>query len=104
MSACRQLAISLFGWLVPDGWCCFVLREKYCWLIVGGWFVLREKYCWLVADKPSEQADGGTIPYSLQCRKRKKESLGLALQCLIDCMCRGVYGPYGPREQTWLLV
>jgi hypothetical protein len=29
--------------------------EKYCWLIVGGWFVLREKYCWLVADKPSEQ-------------------------------------------------
>jgi hypothetical protein len=26
--------------LVADGWC---------------WFVLREKYCWLVADKPSEQ-------------------------------------------------
>jgi hypothetical protein len=33
----------------------FVLREKYCWLIVGGWFVLREKYCWLVADKPNEK-------------------------------------------------
>jgi hypothetical protein len=32
------------------------LREKYCWLIAGGWFVLREKYCWLVADKPNEQA------------------------------------------------
>jgi hypothetical protein len=31
------------------------MREKYCWLIVGGWFVLREKYCWLVADKPNEQ-------------------------------------------------
>jgi hypothetical protein len=31
--------------------------EKYCWLIVGGWFVLREKYCWLVADKPSEQGE-----------------------------------------------
>jgi hypothetical protein len=32
------------------------MREKYCWLVAGGWFVLREKYCWLVADKPSEQA------------------------------------------------
>jgi hypothetical protein len=39
------------------GWCWFVLREEYCWLVTGGWFVLREKYCWLVADKPSEQAD-----------------------------------------------
>jgi hypothetical protein len=47
---------------VPDGWCWFVLREEYCWLIAGGWFVLREKYCWLVADKPSEQ--GGTdLPF-----------------------------------------
>jgi hypothetical protein len=35
--------------------CRFVLREKYCWLVAGGWFVLGEKYCWLVADKPSEQ-------------------------------------------------
>jgi hypothetical protein len=48
--------ISLFGWLVADGWCWFVLREQYCWLVAGGWFVLREKYCWLVADKPNEQA------------------------------------------------
>jgi hypothetical protein len=32
------------------------VREKYCWLVVGGWFVLREKYCCLVADKPNEQA------------------------------------------------
>jgi hypothetical protein len=39
---------SLFGWLVADGWCCFVLREEYWWLVAGGWFVLREKYCWLV--------------------------------------------------------
>jgi hypothetical protein len=46
---------SLFGWLVADGWCWFVLREKYCCLVADGWFVLREKYCWLVADKPSEQ-------------------------------------------------
>jgi hypothetical protein len=49
--------MSLFGWLVADGWCWFVLREEYCWLVAGGWFVRREKYCWLVADKPSEQAD-----------------------------------------------
>jgi hypothetical protein len=47
--------LSLFGWLVADSWCWFVLREEYCWLVAGGWFVLRGKYCWLVADKPSEQ-------------------------------------------------
>jgi hypothetical protein len=52
------LTCSLFGWLVADGWCWFVLREEYCWLVAGGCFVLREKYCWLVADKPSEQASG----------------------------------------------
>jgi hypothetical protein len=46
---------SLFGRLVADGWCWFILREEYCWLVVGGWFVVREKYCWLVADNPSEQ-------------------------------------------------
>jgi hypothetical protein len=27
---------SLFGWLVADGWCWFVLREEYCWLVAGG--------------------------------------------------------------------
>jgi hypothetical protein len=26
---------SLFGWLVADGWCWFVLREEYCWLVAG---------------------------------------------------------------------
>jgi hypothetical protein len=52
---------SLFGWLVADGWCWFVLREEYCWLVAGGWFVLREKYCWLVADKPSEQGANAII-------------------------------------------
>jgi hypothetical protein len=52
----REKSYGLFVWLVADGWCWFVLREKYCWLVAGGWFVLREKYCWLVADKPSEQA------------------------------------------------
>jgi hypothetical protein len=34
---------------VADGWCWYVLREKYCWLIVGDWFVLREKYWWLIS-------------------------------------------------------
>jgi hypothetical protein len=52
---------SLFGWLVADGWCWFVLREEYCWLVAGGWFVLREKYCWLVADKPSEHGEDDSI-------------------------------------------
>jgi hypothetical protein len=31
--------ISLFVWLVTDGWWWFVLREKYyCWLMVAGLF------------------------------------------------------------------
>jgi hypothetical protein len=47
-------AFSLFVRLVADGWCWFVLREKYCWLVADDWFGLREKHCWLVADKPSE--------------------------------------------------
>jgi hypothetical protein len=46
---------NTFVWLVTDGWCRFVLREKYYWLVDDGWFVLREKYCWLMADKPNEQ-------------------------------------------------
>jgi hypothetical protein len=50
---------SLFGWLVADGWCWFVLKEEYCWLVAGCWFIVREKYRWLVADKPSEQGDEG---------------------------------------------
>jgi hypothetical protein len=51
-------ASSLFVRLVADGWCWFVLREKYCWLVGDGWFILREKYCWLVADKPNKQGAG----------------------------------------------
>jgi hypothetical protein len=50
------LPSGLFVWLVADGWCWFVLREKYCWLVADGWFVLSKKYCWLVADKANEQA------------------------------------------------
>jgi hypothetical protein len=53
---CVLVPSSLFGCPVADGWCWFVLREEYCWLVAGGWFVVREKYCWLVADKPSEQS------------------------------------------------
>jgi hypothetical protein len=33
------------------------LREKS----TAGWFVVREKYCWLVVDKPSEQGDGSEM-------------------------------------------
>jgi hypothetical protein len=53
---------------VADGWCWFVLREEYCWLVAGGWFDVREKYCWLVADKPSEQAE--EAQYTVQQTKR----------------------------------
>jgi hypothetical protein len=36
---------SLFGWLVADGWCWFVLREEYYWLVLAGcWWLV----CWLV--------------------------------------------------------
>jgi hypothetical protein len=45
--------LGLFAWPVADGWCWFILREKY-WLLVA--CLLREKkYCCLVVDKPSEQ-------------------------------------------------
>jgi hypothetical protein len=40
---------SLFGWLVADGWCWFVLREEYCWLVAG---LFREKSTagwWLIS-------------------------------------------------------
>jgi hypothetical protein len=49
------------------GWCWFILREKYCWLIVGSWFDLREKYCWPVADKPNEQGVSPSGPCHAQC-------------------------------------
>jgi hypothetical protein len=31
----NPLTYDLFVWLVADGWCWFVLREKYCWLVAG---------------------------------------------------------------------
>jgi hypothetical protein len=41
----RLLIFSLFGWLVADGWCWFVLREEYCWLVLAGcwWLVCSER-------------------------------------------------------------
>jgi hypothetical protein len=60
---------SLFGWLVADGWCWFVLREEYCWLVAGGWFVVREKYCWLMADKPSEQGGWRATASTEVCKR-----------------------------------
>jgi hypothetical protein len=39
-----QEAYSLFGWLVADGWCWFVLREEYCWLVAAGcWWLIRSE-------------------------------------------------------------
>jgi hypothetical protein len=32
----RYPTFSMFVSLVADGWCWFVLREKYCWLVAGG--------------------------------------------------------------------
>jgi hypothetical protein len=36
---------ALFGWLVADGWCWFVMREEYCWLVAAGcwWLVSCER-------------------------------------------------------------
>jgi hypothetical protein len=37
--------IIILGWLVADGWCWFVLREEYCWLVLAGcwWLVCSER-------------------------------------------------------------
>jgi hypothetical protein len=34
-----------FGWVVADGWCWFVLREEYCWLVLAGcwWLICSER-------------------------------------------------------------
>jgi hypothetical protein len=46
----------LFVWLVVSGWCSFVLRKNYRWLVAGGRFILREKCCCLVVDKADKQS------------------------------------------------
>jgi hypothetical protein len=37
--------LSLFGWLMADDWCWFVLREEYCWLVLADcwWLVCSER-------------------------------------------------------------
>jgi hypothetical protein len=41
---CTPQIHSLFGWLVADGWCWFVLREQYCWLVAAGcWWLVRSE-------------------------------------------------------------
>jgi hypothetical protein len=45
---------SLFGWLVADGWCWFVLREEYCWLVAAG-------CCWLVRSERKVLLAGGSL-------------------------------------------
>jgi hypothetical protein len=32
----KWVVSSLFVWLMADGWCWFVLRQKYCWLVADG--------------------------------------------------------------------
>jgi hypothetical protein len=53
---CR--ACSVGWWLMADGWCWFVLRKKYCWLVTGSWFVVREKYWWLSQARRGEEGRG----------------------------------------------
>jgi hypothetical protein len=38
---CIKHIFASFGWLVADGWCWFVVREKYYWLVGGWWLVLN---------------------------------------------------------------
>jgi hypothetical protein len=70
----------VFGWLVADSWCWFVLREEYCWLVGGGWFVLREKYCWR-----GSREGGGSKERIPSCSLSYFSSLlGVWLTCGID--------------------
>jgi hypothetical protein len=48
----QTIAEGLFGWLVADGWCWFVLREEYCWLVAAG-------YGWLVRSERKVLLAGG---------------------------------------------
>jgi hypothetical protein len=45
LSEFRFHSSSLFGWLVADGWCWFVLREEYCWLVAADcrWLIRSER-------------------------------------------------------------
>jgi hypothetical protein len=46
---------SLFVWLVVDGWCWFVLREKYSWwLLVAGLFRDKSTIGWWLISQTSK--------------------------------------------------
>jgi hypothetical protein len=48
MFICTDHICRLFGWLVADGWCWFVLREEYCWLVAAGcWWLIRSDGSWM---------------------------------------------------------
>jgi hypothetical protein len=72
---------------VADGWCWFVLREEYCWLVAGGWFVLREKYCWLVADKPSEQAVNLRYSFVTYSPLLTELNTTLCIRAMVEKLC-----------------
>jgi hypothetical protein len=87
----RHASMSLFVWLVADGWCWFVLREKYCWLVAGGWFVMREKYCWLVAKRT------GRLSFAEICVHAYSDHSILSLPTR---GARARYGSYKPRSNV----
>jgi hypothetical protein len=71
------------------------VREKYCWLVAGGWFVLREKYCWLVADKPNEQAASSHL-------SRARTSTNVLEASACTGRPGGAVGPGGGKDQKVL--
>jgi hypothetical protein len=58
---------------MADGWCWFVLREEYCWLVAGGcWFVLREKYRSAAKTSMARIEWHHLLPCDLMCGKQGK--------------------------------
>jgi hypothetical protein len=45
--------VSLFVWLVAGGWCWFVLRVKYCWLVAGLFWEKSTVGWWLISQTNS---------------------------------------------------
>jgi hypothetical protein len=66
---------------VADGWCWFIVRDKYCWLVASGWFVMREKYCWLVAHKPNQQGENPNSMHRHRDRSWKEIKLYFIWTC-----------------------
>jgi hypothetical protein len=61
---------GLFGWLVADSWC---------------WFVLREEYCWLVAGQPISGEENGAIGTARRPDSTKKEPRARLPVSLLIC-------------------